>query len=332
MGVHLDVLNEVRREWEAHRDSIEKRIKGWIDLLTDEDTRKRIIKARQSFHQWEPLRVYISAAQAMRKCGPTFSLRYGGQEVGTVIFESGTPYVSVPETTQFTNARDFQVGPETSTRFRWDSPDGQMFRKHFKTLTAEPTSPRRPREHFLESTIIREMRMKTNAKFDQVLSQIQPVLLYGILPFQIPLPFSASTGVPLISDRGGNMDILARRRGKDGQVRLSVWELKRPGAIDHAVTQSCIYAAVLRHMLRSASGSEWYKLFGFRRALPEPLEIEAVVLLSESKREECAAQVEALRNSRGATLGGDRISLSVAFYDDKTLRLTQFEEGSAVFL
>jgi hypothetical protein len=105
------------------------------------------------------------------------------------------------------------------------------------------------------------------------------------------------------------MDILARRKGKDRQVRLSVWELKRPEAIDHAVTQSCIYAAVLRYMLRSSFGSEWFKLFGFRRALPEPLEIEAVVLLSESKREECAAQVKELRNSHEAMLGGDKISL-----------------------
>jgi hypothetical protein len=271
----------------------------------------------------------------MRKGAPTFSLRYGGQEVGTVIFQSGTPFVSVSETSQITNARDFQVAPETSTRFPWDSPEGQKFRKHFKTLTAGHTSPRRSREHFLESTIIREMRMKTNAKFGKILRQIQPVLLYGILPFQVPLPFGASTGFPKFSDHGGNIDILARRRDKDGQVRLSVWELKRPGNIDHAVVQSCIYAAVLRYMLRSSSGSEWYKLFGFRRALPEPLEplgIEAVVLLSESKREECAAQVEELCTNRGATLDGDRVSLSIAFYDDKTLRLTQFEEGKAVLL
>jgi hypothetical protein len=250
--------------------------------------------------------------------------------VGTVIFPGGTPYISIPTTTRFANEHYFGVSPETSTRFAWDSPEGLKFRKHFKTLTAGSASPRGPREHFLESMIIREMRMKTNAKFDKVLSQIQPVLLYGILPFQVPLPFSASTGIPQISDRGGNMDILARRKGKDGKVRLSVWELKRPGAIDHAVTQSCIYAAVLRHMLRSSSGSEWYKLFGFRRTLPTPLEIEAVVLLSESKREECAAQVEELRNNHEATLGGDKISLSVAFYDDKTLRLTQFEEGKVV--
>lgn len=330
-GTHMEILNQIREEWERNRHDIERRLQGWVARLADETNRKRIVEARRKFHEWEPLRVYISASQAMRSGGPTFSLRYGGQEVGTVIFPGGVPHISISETTRDTNRDYFKVLPERSRRFAWDGEDGQKFRKHFKDLTFDRSSPRSP-EHFLESMTIREMRRKTNAKFGKLLSQIQPVLLYGKLPFQIPLPFSASTGIPTLSDHGGNIDILARRRGKDNRVRLSVWELKRPGTIDHAVIQACIYATVLRYVLRSSSGVEWYKLFGFRGALPASLEIEAVVLLSERTRNACASQVEEVANCRGTTLDGDRVVLSVAFYDDHTLQLTQFEEGKAVLL
>jgi hypothetical protein len=328
----MDLLRKVDELWNTDKEGIEERIRGWVRDL--DAKRAEIVAARRQFRQWTPLRVYTCTSQAKKNRRPTFSLRYCGQEVATLILKTdGKLYVSIRNPTQSNNARDFDVPVATSYEFAWDSSRGRAFREHFKKHRLWQEPPKRVREHHLESMVIREMHRKTSTKFGTILTQIQPVLLYGMLPFQVPIPFSASAGVPEPAKRGGgNIDILARRRGHDNRVRLSVWELKRPGNIDHAVVQSCIYAAVLRYMLRSSAGSEWYRLFGFLRALPASLEIEAVVLLSESKRKECAAQVEALRNGRGSRLDGDRIILSVAFYDDKTLRLTQFEEGKAVLL
>ena len=328
----MDVLSRIDELWKKNEGLIEKRIQGWVHDLSAQ--RERVVATRRQFHQWAPLRVYISTSQAKKGGVPTFSLRYRGQEVATLILRKGDGkvYVSIAAATQFTNARDFSVPIETSGRFAWDSPEGKALREHFKRHASVHQSTRRPREHFLESMIIQEMRLRTSAKFDKVLSQVQPVLLYGILPFQVPIPFKASTGVPELSMSGGNIDILARRRGEDGRIRLSVWELKRPGNIGHAVVQSYIYAVALRYMLRSSSGAEWFRLFGFRRALPASLVVESVVLLSEAKQDEYTAQVKELRNHNTMRLNGDRIILSVAFYDDKTLRLNRFDPGSVPLL
>jgi len=199
-------------------------------------------------------------------------------------------------------------------------------RKHFQTHGILHESTPDIREHLLEATIIKEMERKTSSKFDGILGQIQPVRLYGRLPFQVPIPFSASEGRPVPCDRGGHIDILARRRGKDNRVRLSVWELKRPGQINHAAFQSYIYAVVLRYMLRSTSGEKWYRLFGYRGRVPPSLEVESVVLLSETMKHAYEAQVDTLFKHNPMTIDGDHIIPYVAYYSwrDGKPKLTSF--------
>jgi len=324
----MNVLGQIDQLWKEHEGRIEKRIQGWVHDLNAQ--REKVVAARRQFRQWAPLRVYTSVARAKKKGASTFSLRYCGQEVATLILKpDGKLYVSIAAKTQSANAQYFGVPIGTNKSFPWDSPEGRKFRRQFKQHACESQSTGTPREHFLESTIIQEMQLKTSSKFGRILSQVQPVLLYGILPFQVPIPFAATNGEPKFSEQGGEIDILARRRGEDGHVRLSVWELKRPGHIRHAVFQSYIYAVTLRYMLRSSSGAEWFKLFGFRRALPVSLDVESVVLLSEAKREEYAAQVAKLCDDNALRINADRIILSAAFYDNETLQLTRFEGGIA---
>jgi hypothetical protein len=107
-----------------------------------------------------------------------------------------------------------------------------------------------------------------------------------------------------------------------------VWELKRPGHIDQAVFQSYIYAVTLCHMLRSRSGEDWFKLFGFRGPLPGSLDVESVVLLSDDMRSEYTAQAAKLRAHNAMAVNGDRIHQYVAYYDRHTLQLRSFEEPS----
>jgi hypothetical protein len=162
-----------------------------------------------------------------------------------------------------------------------------------------------------------------------MLGQIQPVLLYGLLPFQVPVPFSAVTGTPKYSKMGGHIDILARRKRADNRVRLSVWELKRPGSIEHAVFQSYIYAVTLRYMLRSSSGDDWFQLFGFSKKVPPSLHIESVVAVSESMEKTYRRQVKMLQDHNEMSIDQDghidRFILSVAFYEEATLQIKRFE-------
>jgi hypothetical protein len=155
-------------------------------------------------------------------------------------------------------------------------------------------------------------------------------LLYGRLPFQVPVPFSASRGKPEFSPTAhGNIDILGRRRGTDGRVRLAVWELKRPGRIDHAVVQSFIYAVTLRYILRSASGPAWFEIFGFTPPLPGRLEIESVVMVSEDMCGKYKDQMQDLLACNATTIDQDRITFGAAFYDGRPPRLTSFTEYGA---
>ena len=80
----MDVLSMINDYWTENKQAIEDRIQGWVRNLGDSDRQKKILAAREQFHQWKPLRVYISTSQAKRKGAPTFSLRYCGQEVATL--------------------------------------------------------------------------------------------------------------------------------------------------------------------------------------------------------------------------------------------------------
>ena len=80
------------------------------------------------------------------------------------------------------------------------------------------------------------------------------------------------------------MEIVARRRDRGSRIRVSVWELKKPGIsggdIVKAMKQAIIYASTLRMMLCSRCGEDWYKLLGFHTRIRRTLEIEAVIALS----------------------------------------------------
>lgn len=170
-------------------------------------------------------------------------------------------------------------------------------------------------EHKLESWMIAEMRKATAEKFVGSLSQIQPITVGGC-PFAVPVPLKASDGAAKKGD--GHIDILARRRGEDNRVRLSVWELKDEGKLADAVRQVYIYSVALILMLRaSSSGPRWWKLFGFNGALSKKFEIEAVVAVSKGVEAPFKKQWE---EAKGALLldrigGRDSIRFYAAYYD-----------------
>ena len=58
----MSLPQEVRQVWNA---DLEERVCQWIAQILE--NKKFIAEARKSFHQWEPLRVYINFTNARRE-------------------------------------------------------------------------------------------------------------------------------------------------------------------------------------------------------------------------------------------------------------------------
>jgi len=166
------------------------------------------------------------------------------------------------------------------------------------------------------------MESGKKSKFQGKVGFIQPIKV-ARCPLQFPLPVSASKGYPEL--KFGHIDILARR-GYGRNVKLSVWELKSPRKLNHAVEQAYIYALTLRHILKSQHGKEWYKLCGFSSNVPAKLHIEAVVAITKDKEKAFQKQYAHLVAENPLQIGGDRIGFFVALYDKTTYKIKSFEQ------
>ena len=304
-----DTINNI---WDHHKEGFEKKIGTWLTQIIK--NKEPIQDNRAKFHQWDPLRIYLSVTDA--RIGQ-FSVRFLGQEVAKIRIQNDVAFLVITKKHKKTNEDYFKYELEQG-KYPWVGTEAKQFRAYFKKLDYKKIEVGSPKhrispEHRLESNLIQEMLKKDRNKFGKNLKNIQPVTIEG-MPFQMPSPISASKGSP---EKGhGHIDILARR-GRGRQVRISVWELKGPhGKIDHVIEQVYIYTVVLLYMLRSGSGKDWYKLFGFKE-FPSKLEIEAVIAVSVKKEEDCIKKFQEFidKNSSCMNVNGDTIKLFMGLYD-----------------
>ena len=267
----MNHYEEIERQW--RKGNCEARTNVWAEAL--EASLETVREHRDSFHEWDPLKVYISYSMATQRT-LSFSLRYLGQEVGQIRPSRNGLRLVISKCQQQTNQDSFGLDPREWSNMDWRSEEARAFREYFKNPR---TKLPRSEEHWIESRFITEMRKdRAVEKFQGTLKGIQPVLLESI-PFQCPVPLGASGGKPKISPRA-NIDILARRAGR----RLSIWELKKRGTFAHALDQVYIYAVSVAKMLRSGKGATWYTLFNYQGAVPEFLELDAVVAITSDQQ------------------------------------------------
>ncbi|MDO8472382.1 MAG: hypothetical protein Q7T05_01045 [Dehalococcoidia bacterium] len=279
------------------------------------------------FNQWAPLRVCISIGE-VKKTKPKFSVRFLGQEVGNIVVDNGSPLLCISPTHYKNNQVWFaKHHPKGGGGFglppgmyEWKKAESRKFRRDFLDIQHHPGVKTGIPEHHLEAAIIEEMESGRISKFDGKVGFIQPVKV-AKCSLQIPLPISASKGYPVL--KFGHIDILARR-GRARNVKLSVWELKSPGTVGHAVNQAYIYALTLRHILRSLHGKEWYRFYGFSGNVPTKLHIEAVVAITVDKKKAFLKQFDKLVAENPLWIGDDRISFFVAFYDKANFKIKSF--------
>jgi len=286
---------------------------------------RRLQEARTQFHQWRPLWAYTAVGRVPGGKGRVrFDLRFKGQSVAEVVIARGKVSLEVDAKKRASNAKYFGVelpGHDSSTlKMPWSgSREARDFRKRFVEVYRHQGEglPRSP-EHAIESLILQELSKRGKADMfggTWTGGGIQPVTLAGCF-FQCPTPLSAGKGE--LNSTDGHIDVLARVKAPN----LAVWELKRSGEglTSNPQQQVLGYALTLLKMLRDGkSGERWYRLMGFKRALPSSLTVRSAVVLGDLSRQGQRQVASTLRdyfekNAGSLCVGPDRIVPELIIY------------------
>lgn len=306
-----DLAEQIKNMWEVNKTEFEERLNDWLKSLEDRKKLKLIREARSQFHQWYPLIIYISVARAKSNSRVLFSLRFFGQEVAELFVKDKKVILRLNKRHSEKNKKYFESTLKDGD-YDWKGKEAKDFRAYFKNLAlSEEGIPKvKVCEHRIESKFIQEM-LKGSGKFGVSGLKIKPITIEGC-PLQFPVLISASTGRP--KKGKGNIDILARHSGK-----ISVWELKKPNTYNNAASQAYIYALTLLQVLRyTKNGPRWYKLFGYESPIPKPIEIEAVVAITNNQKEKFNKEKTELKKNTSFEIDGDSIKLYAAYYTEES--------------
>jgi len=309
----MDLSTCIRDIWEENKLGFEDKLSRWVSALNCGKDVSTL--AKKEFRQWDPLKTYISVSKSNSNTRAIYSMRFYGQEVANLIVKNKEVTLQLKGHAR-KNADWFGVVIKDG-RYPWLSEEAKKFRACFKRVAQSKKGFPKVKipEHRVETKFIAEM-CKGTGKFRVSGIQIQPVMIAGKFPLQVPVPISANTGKPKAGN--GYIDILARRKAEDNKVRLSVWELKRPGEYKYAASQAYIYAYTLLLVLRqSNSKEEWYRLFGFKSRIPKSLTIEAVVAITRDQQESFEREKKRLEKDVPFAIGQDSIELYSAYYQEK---------------
>lgn len=254
---------------------VSKKLKSW--LAQADATRKFIKENKINFHEWKPLKFYVTLGNAN-----VFSLRYKGQEVALLACSSKKAIVKFGDTLIERNERYFNYSP-LHQEFEWKKSEGTNFRHHFAKNDFSVHSP----EHCIESGLIAGL-ISSRKPPKSTLRKRTAVTFEGF-PLQFPVAFSASEGE--IGTSSGHIDVLGRKQGGV----LSIWELKSPNVYKGAARQAYIYALQIYSMVNDPSiGKDWLELFRIRRKSTS-VKFEILVGVSERFKGQVKKEIYALK-------------------------------------
>ena len=268
----LKLLQKHRDEWEPQFEDYANKIE--LNL-------KNLQAKRAQFHQWDPLKIYLTLGKAMgQKSKVSFDVRFLGQTVANLIVDDGSGQILLNTTKEqiVSNEKYFKCDIALD-KVPWLGKEAQGFQASFKD---NPNKPR-IKEHRLESLLLTELSKDTGK--NKALTDIQPVQFHGIR-FPMLTPLKASDHKNLgYSGKGGGIDILTRvEHGGDTTLGIIELKSKNKSAINVAC-QSVAYTVFIRELLRSKSGKTWWRLFGFENEFPEhlPLKLYAIHAMPSKK-------------------------------------------------
>lgn len=258
-------------EWKERYAGYAEEIRSNLSTIKD---------MRSTFREWSPLNVYLNITSAKNaKHSVGFELRYMGQTVARLTGnKDGTHKLSTTRELKETNQRDFKCRICLSSA-DWGGRDARQFRSFFKKGPLR-TGAKGNEEHNLQSMLLTEFSIAE----DKVIRHTRPVTMGGVR-FPMPTPISASDpkNIRYSKHHGGGIDILVRTGTGGKATRLCIMELKdkneKSEPPQKVIQQAIAYATFIRELLRSDAGVDWWKLFGFRGEIPEPLELYAACVM-----------------------------------------------------
>ena len=225
-----------------------------------------------------PLSKYTSISKYRGKKVET-DIRYLGQSIGSLIIEpNGNRFFKKSKSGYNDLVKRYSGIPKLQDEEEWNSLNMKRFRSflsHIDIAGAETHSP----EHKCENLLLREFH-QTDSKKKSLLN-IQPITFGGEF-MQLTTNLSASKkGVVSFSKKGGGIDIMARSRHKDNKVYLGVFELKDQNKsnepMSDVIQQALSYAVFIAKLLESKGGSDWMKIFGFKKQCPHIIDVVGLI-------------------------------------------------------
>ncbi len=273
------VKNEVQLLLETKRNEWEHRYAEYAHQIFK--SLEQVKNNKDQFKEWAPLYLYSTVAD-IKKSPNNFQLRYKGQIVGQLTVRNNSVLLKQTKNDPANNYKWFGYSLKWKST-DWRSNEATKFRKYFSEL---PNAlPLKSEEHKIESMILTEMEKKDKSKFLGTYKNVRPVKLADISRYQHPTPLRASSpnAIKYSGPKGGGIDILARI-GSGAASTLSVFELKPHNISDtqQTITQGLAYTIFLRELLRSTSGAEWFRIFGYGKPIPQKLELNCIALMSHN--------------------------------------------------
>lgn len=255
----------------------------------------------RKFQVNKPITVYSTIGKVMNGSYIFYyDLRYAGQSIAHIEVdreECVKLYISEKQAIYASDEFGFKDSKKLDGVDWKTDKDAINFRKFYYSQDNIKGIPIKSEEHRIENWILCEFAKRLRSEH-KLLCNIQPVRLGGKF-FQLTTPLKASTHEPEISltkerngANGGGIDILARAVHKDGNSHLAIIELKDENkeseSQQDAMFQALTYATFIAHLLRSRSGTEWWKIFNFSKKVPqdETIELDVVTLMPEGKSTE----------------------------------------------
>lgn len=268
---NLQNIADTVKQWLDEDEGWKKRFADYAEIIKGK--RGKIEDVKSAFHKVPNLNLYTCISEIKQDKG--FCLRYKGQSVA-YLKEKNSVLTLLSNKNLDKNNKDY-FGWTDSLNCAWDSPEATKFRKHFSGNVEKKGHV----EHLYESLLIEEFAKKSSK--DKELCNIQPVRIYNQFAFQMTTTLSGSGKTIKMSQtaRAGGIDILARVK-HGANTNLCVIELKKDALNSeqqaHIIRgQGLGYAVFLRELLRSESGQEWYKIFGYSGNIPDKLTIDVCI-------------------------------------------------------
>lgn len=232
---------------------------------------------RTKFRIFSPFYLYTSISNLLKDNVLNYDLRFLGQSVALIKIKQGAVIITTNKNKDSSNKKYFDIDVPLRD-VKWNSYIANKFRSEFNKCRSVRGHSK---EHKIESALLSEF--KGNIKSQKALYNIQPVLLAKSF-FQMATPIKASLSeIKYAGAKGGGIDILARVRHKDNSIKLCVMELKDEYTNSEpppkVMNQAIAYATFIANLLRSESGNNWYKLFGFKGNVPEILTIDVSIVM-----------------------------------------------------